>query len=80
MGRPAEEEAWEDGIWKFGPILLSQQRSLLMFDVSTAYLPIHFSTTWLLSRELRDWDVGLSVATGSAPHLFWGKRRKPIVP
>jgi hypothetical protein len=80
MGRPAEEEAWEDGIWKFIPILLSQQQSLLTFDVSNAYLPIHFSTAWLLSRELRDWDVGLSVATESAPHLCGGERRKPIVP
>ena len=80
MGRPAEEEAWEDGIWKFGPILLSRRRSLLTFDISTAYLPIHFSTAWLLSQESRDWDVGLSVATGSAPRLFGGERRKSIVP
>jgi hypothetical protein len=80
MRRPAEEEAWEDGIWKFGPILLSQRRSLLTFDVSTAYMPIYFSTAWLLSRESRDWDVGLSVATGSAPCLFGGEQHKPIVP
>jgi hypothetical protein len=80
MGRPAEEDTWKDGIWKFGPILPSRQRSVLTFDVSTAYSPIHFSTVWLLSWESRDWKVGLRVATGCAPRLFGGERRKSIVP
>jgi hypothetical protein len=80
LGSPAEEDSMEDCVWEFGPVLASQQQFFLTFDVPTFYTPTLFSTAWLLSWELRDWNVGLSVATQCAPRLFRGEQWKSIVP